>query len=360
MSGRDTPVGPAANPIAARKPVSPRKRLVRLVGSAVVTGLCLAYIIWQIDVSRTVRILGDASPWYFLLSVAIMVFTVPAMAWRWQKLLAARGIHDRLPWLLRAYFTAYTAGQILPTSIGGDAMRIYETTRRHPGKGGAIAGSILLERALGGAATLALAAIGFVLAIGRYDVGAYVWVELAFVLASVGLGIVLFSKRVRGPLRRVVPMVRFARVERPIRAVYEGIHGYREHGNLMFGISTLTIGLQAVRVLAIWASAKAVDVQLSPRPFYVMGPLLFLVMLVPFTINGLAVREAFFVSFLGGLGVDKSAAFATGFLFFLVTIALSLPGAVVLGSEWLRAARAGGVAADGASAKPTPGPEPNG
>ena len=30
-----------------------------------------------------------------------------------------------------------------------------------------------------------------------------------------------------------------------------------------------------------------------------MGPLLFLVMLVPFTLNGLAVREAFFVSFLG-------------------------------------------------------------
>ena len=30
-----------------------------------------------------------------------------------------------------------------------------------------------------------------------------------------------------------------------------------------------------------------------------MGPLLFLVILVPFTINGLAVREAFFVCFLG-------------------------------------------------------------
>ena len=55
---------------------------------------------------------------------------------------------------------------------------------------------------------------------------------------------------------------------------------------------------------AIWAAAKSVGVDLSPRPFYVMGPLLFLVMLVPFTINGLAVREAFFVSFLGGLDAE--------------------------------------------------------
>jgi len=59
-------------------------------------------------------------------------------------------------------------------------------------------------------------------------------------------------------------------------------------------------------------------------------------MLVPFTINGLAVREAFFVSFLGKLHVGADAAFATGFLFFVVTIALSLPGAVILAVEGLR------------------------
>ena len=71
-----------------------------------------------------------------------------------------------------------------------------------------------------------------------------------------------------------------------------------------------------------------------------MGPLLFLVMLVPFTMNGLAVREAFFVSFLGQLGVSADAAFAAGFLFFLVTIAMAIPGALVLAWEGLRGPRA--------------------
>jgi hypothetical protein len=67
-----------------------------------------------------------------------------------------------------------------------------------------------------------------------------------------------------------------------------------------------------------------------------MGPLLFLVMLVPFTINGLAVRESFFVSFLGQLLVPADRAFATGFVFFVVTIAASIPGAAILGWESLR------------------------
>jgi uncharacterized membrane protein YbhN (UPF0104 family) len=105
---------------------------------------------------------------------------------------------------------------------------------------------------------------------------------------------------------------------------------------LMIGVLALTLVVQAYRVLAIWMTARAVGVDLSPRPYYVMGPLLFLVMLVPFTINGLAVREAFFVSFLTQLGVSKEAAFATGFLFFVLTIVLALPGAIVLAVENLR------------------------
>ena len=313
-----------------------RRRAIRLAATVVVTGLCTTYIVWKIDVSRTAHILGHASVGYFLAALAIMAGSVWPMAWRWKRLLAARGIDDNLPWLLRAYFTSYTAGQVLPTSVGGDAWRIFETARRHPGSGGPVAGSVLLERALGGAATLALAAIGFVLAIGRYDVGAYLWVELAFVVATAGLGIVLFARSMRSPLARLVPIVRRVRLERPLRAVYEGIHGYRDHARLLGGVFCLTIAVQAVRVLAIWLTAKAVSVDLSPRPFYVMGPMLFLVMLVPFTINGLAVREAFFVSFLGKLAVDADKAFACGFLFFVMTLLLSAPGLVVILWEGLR------------------------
>lgn len=320
-----------------------RSRGVRATVTLVLTGLCTAYILWQIDVGRTIDILAGADVGYFLASAALVLATVWPMAWRWQLLLRARGIEDRLAWLVRAYFVSYTAGQVLPTSIGGDAMRIYETTKRHPGTGGPAAGSVLLERALGGAATLALAAIGFLLALGRYDVGAYLWIELAFVVATVVLGVLLFSRAARRPMARVVPLLKRLRVERPIRAVYEAIHSYRSDASLLVAVLLVTLALQAVRVLGIWLAAKAVGVDLSPQPYFVLGPMLFLVMLVPFTINGLAVREAFFVSFLTELGVGADEAFATGFLFFVVTVALALPGAGVLAWESVRGAARPGV-----------------
>jgi uncharacterized membrane protein YbhN (UPF0104 family) len=53
-------------------------------------------------------------------------------------------------------------------------------------------------------------------------------------------------------------------------------------------------------------------------------------MLIPFTVNGIGVREAFFVSFLGNLGVNPDAAFACGFLFFVMTVLLALPGVAII------------------------------
>jgi uncharacterized membrane protein YbhN (UPF0104 family) len=241
------------------------RRAIRVSLTLLVTGLCTAYVLWKIDLSRTADVMQEADLGYLLLALVLMVVTILPMAWRWQLLLRAKGVHDQLPWLTRAYFVSYAAGQVLPTSVGGDAVRIYETAKRHPGHGNTAAASVLLERAIGGAATLILAAFGFVLAVGHYDVGPYLWVEGLFVVATIVFGFVLFS-----------------------------------------------------------------------RPYYVMGPLLFLVMLVPFTVNGLAVRESFFVSFLGDVGIDADRAFAAGFLFFVVTVVMAAPGAFILAWEGLR------------------------
>lgn len=311
----------------------------RAAATVVVTGLCTAYIVWKIDLGRTGHVLADAGAGWWLASLGIMVGSVWPMAWRWQRLLAARGVHDPLARLVRTYFVGYAAGQVLPTSLGGDASRIYETARRHEGAGGAAAGTVLLERALGGVATLVLAAAGFALAVGRYDVGAYLWVELAFVVLAAAAAVVLFSTRLRPLLQRARPLLRAVRVERVVREVYLALHAFRRDSRLLASMFALTLAVQAVRVLAIWCAGKAVGVDLSPRPYYVMGPLLFLVLMVPFTVNGLAVRESFFVSFLGHLGVTSEAALATGFLFFLVNVALSLPGAVILGWESIRGHR---------------------
>jgi uncharacterized protein (TIRG00374 family) len=311
-------------------------RPLRIAGTLVLTGAATAYVLWKIDLGTTVDVLGNADLAWLVLAFAIMALTVPVLGLRWSWLLSVHGVHEHLTWLTRAYFVAYTAGQVLPTSLGGDAVRVVETTRRHPGRATTVAGTVFLERGLGGGATVLLGAIGFVLSIGRYDVGGYLWLEGVFVLGTFAFAFLFFARSARSLIRLARPLLARLRLERVLREFYESIHAYRARPRLLLGVLGVTFAVQAVRVLAIWACARAVGIDLGARVYYVMGPLLFLVMLVPFTLNGIAVREAFFVSFLGTLAVDADRAFAAGFLFFVVTTLLAVPGGAVMVWEAVR------------------------
>ena len=196
-----------------------------------------------------------------------------------------------------------------------------------PGRDGDVTAIILLERGLGGAGTVLLGAIGFLLALGTYDVSAYLWLEGAFVLGTIVLMFLFFARSARPllartsrscalPRRPPAPRVLRGRPSLPRPRPPAG-RGVRLHDGDPGGARPLDLG-----------GGEGRRDRPRARIYYVMGPLFFLVLLVPFTLNGIAVREAFFVSFLGSVGVRRRPAFASGFLFFLVDGALAVPGGV--------------------------------
>jgi glycosyltransferase 2 family protein len=314
----------------ARRPDA--RRMLRIGLQLAVSGGLLAFLLVQIDLARTVELVREANGAYVALALAIFLVTTWGMAWRWQILLASKGIHEPIGWLTRLYFVGYAAGQVLPTSMGGDAVRIVEHVRRRPKAGGEVAGAVVIERIIGATATLVLVAVGLALAAGRYDdIALVVWLEAAGIAVVAFLGVLMFSRRTRRMLEeRIFPLGRRIRLERPLEQVHAALHGYRDRPGILLSTLGLTVALQVARIMAIWLCGEAVGIDLSPVVYFIFGPLLFLVMLVPFTINGLGVREAFFVAFLGRFGVDQDAAFAAGFLFYAVTVATSVPGALIL------------------------------
>ena len=305
-----------------------------------VSAAVIAFLLFQIDLGRTVDLIAGSNPWYFLAAVAIFVATIVPLAWRWQVLLASKGIHEPIGWLTKMYFVGYSASQVLPTTIGGDAVRIIEHARRRPTAKGEAAGAVLMERAIGSAATLVLVAVGLVLAIGRYDnIRFLVQIELISIALVFLFGILVFSRRTNAFLQeRVFPHGRVRRMQRPLSALWASLHGYRDQRGALFLVLTVSVALQFVRVLAIWCCGAAVGINLSPLVYVIFGPLLFLVMMIPITLNGLGVRESFFVFFLGRFDVDADAAFAAGFLFFAVTLVPALPGALILAWGAIRSA----------------------
>jgi glycosyltransferase 2 family protein len=313
-------------------------RPVRIAVQLAVSGAIIAYLLWRIDVGRTIDLIRSSNGWDLLAAYALFLGTTVGMAWRWKALLASKGIREPLRWLTKLYFMGYAAGQILPTSIGGDAVRIAAHARRRPDAKGEAAAAVLMERALGSAGTLVLVAIGLVAAIGRYDdIALLVWLEAAFVVVTLLVFVLLFSRRANAWLQARGGGRRLARAG---QSVWLALHSYRGQPGAIGLVLGATLVLQAIRIVAIWFCGEAVGVDVSPLVYVIMGPLLFLVMMVPFTINGLGVREAFFIAFLSRFDVAADAAFATGFLFYAVTIAASIPGGLILLWESLRPAAA--------------------
>jgi uncharacterized membrane protein YbhN (UPF0104 family) len=306
-------------------------RWVRLVLNLLVGGLVLAYLVWQIDLSQTIDLIGSAGLAPFLGAIGIFLGTTVLMALRWRVLLAAKGIQEPLPWLVKLYFIGYAAGQLLPTSFGGDAVRIVEHARRRPDAKSEAAGAVLLERFLGAVGTLVLVALGLGLSFGRYaDISLFYWLEGALLAGALVGAVLLFSERASRALALLGPIGRMLRIDRVAGNVYSAVHGYRHHVPALITVVGITLVVQTTRICAIWLCGKAVGVDLGPLPYFVFAPLLFLVMLVPFTVNGLGVREALFIGFMARFGVDADAAFATGLLFYAVTVATALPGAFIL------------------------------
>jgi uncharacterized protein (TIRG00374 family) len=307
-------------------------RPLKLTVQLLVSGGVIAFLLWQIDLQQTVDIIRSSDWAYVLASFVVFVGTTWLMAWRWGLLLGAKGVHEPFSWLLRMYFVGYAAGQVLPTAVGGDAVRIIEHSRRRKGVTATAAGAVVMERVIGSAGTLVLVAVGLAVAAGRYEnVRFLVILELIFVAAMIVLGLLLFSRRLGLALeRRLFPLGRKIRLEKPLQSLYWAMHEYRTTPRALLAVMGLTLIGQLLRIMSIWLCGEAVGADASPVVYMILGPLLFLVQMVPFTLNGLGVREAFFVVFLGRFGVPEDVAFAAGFLFYAVSIAASLPGGFIL------------------------------
>src|SRR5215207_2927133 len=61
---------------------SDMNRAARVLGTLLVTGLAVAYILWKVDVGEALSTIADASLGWFFLAAAIMLVTVAPMAWR--------------------------------------------------------------------------------------------------------------------------------------------------------------------------------------------------------------------------------------------------------------------------------------
>jgi uncharacterized protein (TIRG00374 family) len=247
----------------------------------------------------------------FLLFAALTyILFIWVSAWRWQVLLAAQGLRFSSWYLARVFTLGLFFCKLLPTSIGGDVMRIAYTTR--PGKGPEAFSATFLDRLIGFQSLTFLAIIlGLVLAIrnpahlnlGSGQLSGFGVVLLLFLILL--LLILVTALFFSDPCHRFAQQLfrslsaRFTalhRITELLDRAYDAVKGYR-HQPLALAISFLSgIGVQSALSLAWFFTARSVRAQVSLGYYFIFIPILNIVVNIP-TIGGLGVRETAFVLF---------------------------------------------------------------
>jgi glycosyltransferase 2 family protein len=296
--------------------------------AAVAAGLT-AYILWR---SRPREVLAAvaAADWRLIaIAVALVLVDRALMAYRWLLLLCIIDPADRPPLaeIMRIFFVSTFVGTFLPASIGADAVRAYSMTRLNVRGRDAVA-SVFMDRMLGVASILLMAAAGLMLA---RDLAGNRTIVLSLIVAAGVCGatlLVVFS----GAAARLASGL-IARLPAHLQGFLEGllasIRRYSAYHGQLANVLLGSLAVQALRITQAYFLGSGLGLTVPAATYFAFVPLILLVMLLPVTFNGIGTSQAAFVWFFGKANVAAPAAFALSVLFIALGVVGNLPGGLL-------------------------------
>lgn len=284
---------------------------------------------------------------YLILAVVWYIIFIFISSWRWRFLLEARQLHYNVLYLARVFTVSLFFCKLLPTSIGGDVMRVAYTAPRD--RVADALSATLLDRLIGFTSLMFLAVVVSILLFATSIQSRAL--ELALLgITFRGPGILLllcgglvilclialtfFSDTAHRFVNRLFGRIRFLRLGARLDRVYTAVKQYR-HSRSALIVSFLSgMGVQATLALSWFSVAQAIGGTVPVIYYLIFIPLLNIVVNIP-TIGGLGVREWAFVLFFTPLWLtghlSQELALATALLFLALDLVFALTGGVLFG-----------------------------
>ncbi|WP_448044165.1 lysylphosphatidylglycerol synthase transmembrane domain-containing protein [Bradyrhizobium liaoningense] len=305
----------------------------------------LVYIARGLDLGQLRTRLVSVDPVLFVVALALIFFQTFVLNGRWELIMRALGVS--LDWLAgwRILMISLWFNQVLPSSVGGDAVRMWLLRQRGVQWSGAVKG-VAADRftALIGLIVLMVAGLPFLLS--RVSNPAAILAIGGLTLAGVAGTVVLLTldrlpKRLIA-LPAIASFVRFGTLVRFLLL-------QSERRGLLFGSALL---IHLVTAAACYALARGVGAQLSVLDAGILIPPVVLLTAVPISISGWGVREGAMVACLGLAGVPSEEALSVSLLLGAISVIIGLLGGVI----WLASPERGSYSADRAAKAAEEGP----
>ena len=297
-----------------------KKRTVNYSIKLAVTGGLLFLIFRSVNTGDASTALTAVSPWYLLVALLLQLASNTAAASRWYLIMSRIGFGQPWSFFLKSYFKGAFFNQGLPTSIGGDSLRIIDCSR---GKGTAEDAfyGVFIDRIIGLAGLLLLNITA--LAMNRSLLPVNVYYPLLSILSALSAGLILLFY-----LRKFRFFVTgrylgfLGRLSQRYFQVYSSVASI----SVQLGLSIFT---HLLAMTAFFMIGRGVGLDFSLQVYLVLVPPVILLTILPISLAGWGVREGAMVGFFLLVGADRSRVLTFSILYGLVALVASLPGLVV-------------------------------
>lgn len=254
--------------------------------------------------------------WEFVVASVLLMFLLNfSSSLKWYMLLTSKQIKISI-WRIYAY---YGIGRffnlILPTSMGGDVVRIFQlgkfTGRKHTA-----AASVIVERFSGLIVLMLMSITAVILNLKIFN---QIWLSVALFAGFLALTIIIwiildvrifgfFQNRIGNKYNII------AKVFNKLEKIRQTILEFKSDKNAMTWAIINSVIFQLLAVLNVWITSKAFSDELGFITCLVAVPVILFIMNIPFSIGGIGLMEFGYVFTLSLFGVSPSLSISTALL----------------------------------------------
>jgi uncharacterized membrane protein YbhN (UPF0104 family) len=242
---------------------------------------------------------------------------------RWHHIAAQCGVTLPVPRATRFSMIASFFNQVLPSTIGGDTMRVWLTARTGAGWQQATY-SVLLDRFIGllALALLVVACLPWSLTLVQNEHGRLVLVLIGAASLGAALGFVTLGYVTWAPLLRWWPTRHLIQMAATVRNVLTSPH-------LVLLIMALSFAVHLLTVATGWCAAMAIASPFRFADALLLVPPVILISMVPVSIAGWGVRESALMVAFTYAGLPEGDGLLVSMLYGAAMFAVGLIGGVV-------------------------------
>lgn len=294
-----------------------------------VSSSLIIYLLWMMDWPLAFDSIIRSNKLLLFIVPLITLGSFWVSALRWKAILADSQI--AFPWFraFRGYLLGVFYGTFLPGVLGGDAVRVGICVRETHCSIGTSTAAVLLERVGGVVSLFCLLFFANLVSpqilstlLPLQDNQLISWIGMTGLSAVV---IVIITRRVwirwlpEGQISSIPgKMLRFIRISASTLATLQN--------RSLFIILIYCILFQIFDILITFTLSRAMGLQLPLMTFFIVLPLTYLVLMLPFSLGGLGLREGAMVFMLSRFGVAPTEAAMLSFLIYLNRVIISLWG----------------------------------